>query len=94
MGIPFINSDVSGTDREDQKLRGECSSQLAVGRTETSTDGLCYLAVFPGRRSICLLVCTAAGYCNSGFSGLIQEEDMVYLHGDSPKDLECGPGHI
>ena len=40
-----------------------------------------------------LLVCAGAGCWNSGFRGQTWGEDWGWLCGDSPKRLECGPGH-
>ena len=44
----------------------------------------------PPARVMHLLVCTVAGCGNSSFSGQTRGEDLIWLHGDSPKGLECG----
>ena len=40
-----------------------------------------------------LLVCVVPECLNSGFSAQNWGEDLVWLHADSLKGLECGPGH-
>ena len=90
---PSLAGRSARTEREIQRLRGECSSWTAAGKTERDQ----YRGSWPNpcapqpKMSICW--CMQGLGAETGFRGQSLGEDWGWKCGDSLKGLECGPSH-
>ena len=92
-GQPLLQGEISGTERELQRLRGQCSSWLAADRTERPIQGPGHLAQFSAQDESLLELPGGSGWedagcLNAGFRGQTRGEDWGWLCGDRLNGLE------